>query len=180
MTSAHYDMIVVGSGPEAIFPARRLESTGKPILLLERGDYQPRAQARWRSAVHGQRGEYPNGLPPSTAFPFLPVPHEPYVQKSNDGSKAAGLHPLHLPLGIKLDEKGGRAIPTIVCIRCNALDGVPCLPNGKADAQVMCVDPALAAHPNLTLLTDAYVSRLETDAAGHMVTGVQVMHGGEQ
>ena len=27
----------------------------------------------------------------------------------------------------------------------------------------MCVDPALKAYPNLTLLTGAYVSKLETD-----------------
>ena len=65
-----------------------------------------------------------------------------------------------------------------MCIRCDAFDGFPCLLNGKADAQVMCVDPALAAYPNLELLTGAYVSRLETDAAGRSVTGVHVEHGG--
>ena len=30
----------------------------------------------------------------------------------------------------------------------------------------MCVDPALKAYPNLSLLTGAYVSKLETDASG--------------
>ena len=64
----------------------------------------------------------------------------------------------------------GRPTPTSACIRCDAFDGFPCLLNGKADAQVMCVDPALAAHPNVTLLTGAYVTRLETDAAGRSVT----------
>ena len=44
----------------------------------------------------------------------------------------------------------------------------------------MCVDPALAAHPNLTLLTNAYVERLETDASGRTVIGVQVLREGRQ
>ncbi len=37
-----------------------------------------------------------------------------------------------------------RSPPTSTCIRCDAFDGFPCLLNGKADAQVLCVDPALA------------------------------------
>ncbi|MDI7048323.1 hypothetical protein QMN58_32985, partial [Escherichia coli] len=73
---------------------------------------------------------------------------------------------------ILLDEKDGKVTPTSTCIRCDAFDGFPCLLNGKADAQVVCVDPALAAYPNLTLMTGAYVSRLETDASGRTVTAV--------
>jgi choline dehydrogenase-like flavoprotein len=84
------------------------------------------------------------------------------------------LHPFHLPLGILLDEKDGKVTPTSRCIRCDAFDGFPCLLNGKADAQVMCVDPALAAYPNLTLMTNAYVSRLETGVSGKTITSVQV------
>ena len=91
-----------------------------------------------------------------------------------------GLHPFHLPLGILLDEKDGKATPTSICIRCDAFDGFPCLLNGKADAQVVCIDPALQAHPNLTLLTGAYASRLETDASGRAVTGVHVTRNGEE
>ena len=48
---------------------------------------------------------------------------------------------------------------------CDAFDGFPCLLNGKADAQVMCVDPTLAAHTNVQLLIGAYVTRLETPVA---------------
>ena len=56
--------------------------------------------------------------------------------------------------------KNGAALPHSPCIRCNAFDGYPCLTNGKADAQIICVDPALLAHPNLTLMTNSYVDRL--------------------
>src|SRR5262249_26365288 len=71
-------------------------------------------------------------------------------------------------LGVMLDEKNPR---TSRCIRCNTCDGFPCLVYGKSDAQVVCVEPALE-HPNVTLLTDAYVSKLETSASGHEVTHV--------
>ena len=131
-------------------------------------------------AVHGERGEDPLEPPASAPYPHPPVSHEPKVQELSDNLRGHGLHPFHLPLGIRLEEdRHGRATPTSICIRCDAFDGFPCLLNGKADAQVMCVDPALAAHPNLELLTDAYVSRLETDAAGRTVTGVVVERHGE-
>ncbi len=130
--------------------------------------------------VHGQRGEDPLEPAAGGPYPYPPVSHEARVQELNDQFAADGLHPFHLPLGIRLDEKDGRATPTSICIRCNAFDGFPCLLNGKADAQVMCVDPTIAAHPNFTLLTNAYASRLQTDAAGRTVTGVHVTRDGRE
>ncbi|WP_374296868.1 GMC oxidoreductase [Sphingomonas sp.] len=129
--------------------------------------------------VHGCRGEDP--LDPGTApYPYVPVRHEPKVQELPDRLAGIGLHPFHLPLGIRLDQKeDGFATPTSTCMRCSFFDGFPCLLNGKADAQVMCIDPMLAAHDNVTLLTGAYAERLETDASGRRVTGVQVTRGGQ-
>ena len=101
-------------------------------------------------------------------------------RRSAIASRSDGLHPFHLPLGILLDEKNGKPTPTSICIRCDAFDGFPCLFNGKADAQVICVDPTLKAHPNVTLLTGAYVSRLETDASGRTVTAVRVPADGQR
>ena len=138
------------------------------------------AQAEALFHVHGQRGEDPNEPPSSGPFPHPAVSHEPHIAHLSERLGAQGLHPFHLPLGILLDEKDGKPTPTSTCIRCNAFDGFPCLLNGKADAQVMCVDPALAAHANLTLLTNAYVERLETDPSGRTVTGVQVLREGRQ
>src|SRR5262249_38049512 len=59
------------------------------------------------------------------------------------------------------------------CIRCSTCDGHPCLVQAKADAQVVCVDRALE-HPNLTLLTGARATRLETDSSGRSVARVVV------
>jgi choline dehydrogenase-like flavoprotein len=128
--------------------------------------------------VHGARGEDTTEPWCSTPFPYPAVSHEPRIAELSEGLAAGGLHPFHLPLGILLNEdSGGKATPTSTCIRCDAFDGFPCLLNGKADAQVMCVDPTLAAHDNVTLLTGAYAEKLLTDPAGRMVTGVQVQHG---
>ena len=85
-------------------------------------------------------------------------------------SQRLGLRPFHVPLGVLLDEQNPRKSR---CIRCGTCDGHPCLVYAKADAQVLCVDPALE-HPNVTLLTGAYVSRLETSPSGREVTRVIV------
>ena len=62
-------------------------------------------------------------------------------------------------------------MPDSPCLRCDPFDGYPSLTNGKADAQIVCVDPALKAHPNLTLLTGAYVERLSTEPVGRRGDG---------
>jgi choline dehydrogenase-like flavoprotein len=75
-----------------------------------------------------------------------------------------------------LDEKNPRLSR---CIRCDTCDGYPCLVYAKSDAQVCCVDPALQ-QPNVTLLPNAYVSRLETSASGRAITTVQVERNGDR
>ena len=128
--------------------------------------------------VHGVRGEDPTEPPASKPYAYPPIAHEPRIQELFDGLKREGLHPFHLPVGVRLDERDGKALPHSACIRCQAFDGYPCITNGKSDAQITCVDPALAAHKNLTLWTNAYVERLTTDTSGRAVTGVDVIHHG--
>jgi choline dehydrogenase-like flavoprotein len=125
--------------------------------------------------VHGKRDEDPTEPWSSTPYPYPPVIHEPRIQGLSDILEREGMHPFHLPLGIKLDQNpDGSATTHSPCIRCDAFDGFPCAVNAKADAQVICVDPTRAAHPNFTLLTGAYVERLETDPAGRRVSRVVV------
>jgi choline dehydrogenase-like flavoprotein len=166
---------------ERDFHAVHHEDGMSPEWPLKYDVFEPfYAEAEKLFHVHGQRGEDPLEPPASGPYPYAPVSHEPKIQALHDGLAREGLHPFHLPLGILLDEKNGKPTPTSVCIRCDAFDGFPCLLNGKADAQVVCVDPALAAHSNLTLLTGAYVSKLETDAAGRSVTSVHVTRDGAE
>jgi choline dehydrogenase-like flavoprotein len=130
--------------------------------------------------VHGQRGEDPTEPASNKPYAFPPITHEPRIQQLFDGLKREGHHPFHLPVGVLLEERDGKALPHSACIRCNAFDGYPCLTNGKADAQVVCVDPALQAHSNLTLLTNSYADRLTTDSGGRRISGVEVARGAER
>ena len=150
-----------------------------PAWPLEYSVFEPYyAEAEALFHVHGQAGEDPNEPWRSGGFTRPPVAHEPRITQLADDFRRQGVNPFHLPLGILLDEKDGKPTPTSRCIRCDAFDGFPCLLNGKADAQVICIDPTLAAFPNVTLMTDAYVARLETDSSGKRVTALQVEYQG--
>jgi choline dehydrogenase-like flavoprotein len=144
-----------------------------PAWPLSYQDFEPfYAAAEQLYHVHGATGEDPTDGPRSGDFPYPAVRHEPRIQELHDDLVRLGLHPSHLPLGVMLDQdEHGEATHASACIRCNRVDGFPCLVNGKADAQVVCVDPALG-HPNVTLMTDARVTRLETDDSGRRVTAV--------
>ena len=150
-------------------------SPGWPVGYEVFEPYYTRAERLFH--VHGLRGADPTEPPASGPYPHPPVSHEPRIQSLCDALERSGHHPFPQPLAILLDEVDGLALPHSACVRCDAFDGFPCLTNGKADAQIVCVDPALA-YPNVTLLTGAYVERLQTDLAGRTVTGVEVLRGG--
>ncbi len=256
-SSRQFDVIIIGTGAGGGTLAHALASTGKRILMLERGDYVPREKENWSTLavnlegryqtkeiwqdrdgkplhphtnyyvggntkfygaalfrfrkedfgelkhhggvspawplsyedlepyytkaenlyqVHGQRGEDPTEPTASAPFPHPAISHEQRLQDLSDDFSRMGLHPFHTPLGVMLDEKAKNKSK---CIRCSTCDGHPCLVSAKADAQVLCVDPALE-HPNVTLMTNAFVRRLETSPSGREVTKVLVDRGGER
>lgn len=133
------------------------------------------AEAERLYHVHGNAGEDPTEAWRSGPFPYPAVSHEPRIQALADDLGALGLRPFHVPLGIKLKE-GDRTSP---CIRCATCDGYPCLVGAKADAHTCGVEPALE-RPNVTLLTNAKVTRLLTSGSGREVTGVAVERAGAQ
>ncbi|MFZ0901255.1 MAG: GMC family oxidoreductase [Candidatus Sulfotelmatobacter sp.] len=150
-----------------------------PAWPLSYEDFEPYyTKAENLYHVHGEHGIDPTEGPASAPYRYPPVSHSPRIQELFDDFVRCGHHPFPLPLGILLDEKDGKALHTSACVRCAAFDGFPCLVNGKADAQVICVDPALD-HPNVQLLTGSYVKRLETDASGRAVTKVLVEREGQ-
>ena len=152
-----------------------------PAWPLKYSAFEPYyAQAEALFHVHGQRGEDPTEPPASGQFPYSAVSHEPHIAALDAKLRGQGLNPFHLPLGILLDENDGRPTRKSPCIRCDAFDGFPCALDAKADAQVMCIDPMLVAYPNVTLLTHALVTRLDTDAIGRSVTNVRVERNGAE
>jgi len=248
-----YDVIIIGTGAGGGTLAHRLASSGKRVLILERGGYLPRERDNWESTavfvkgkylapevwydqhgkefqpevnyyvggntkfygaalfrlrpedfgelrhhggvspawpiryedlepyytqaehlylVHSQHGEDPGEGPVSAQYAYPPVQHEPRIQQLSDDLERQGLHPFHLPIGVNLtQDEHGNATEDSVCIRCNRVDGFPCLVRGKSDSQVICVDPALK-YENVSMVTGANVQRLETDPTGRSVTNV--------
>ena len=125
-------------------------------------------QAEQLYQVHGNRGDDPTEPPASAPYPFPAISHEPRMQQLFDDMTGVGLHPFHAPCGILINE----AAPAFsACIRCATCDGFPCLVHAKSDADVIAVRPALE-HDNVTLVRNAHVRRLLTDASGQTVTTV--------
>lgn len=143
-----------------------------PISYDELEPYYTEAERMYH--VHGARGEDPTEPPASSPYPYPAVSHEPRIQELSDHFVAEGLNPFHTPLGVMLDEENRH---TSRCIRCSTCDGFPCLVHAKSDAQVLAVDPALK-YSNISLLTNAFVERLETTPSGREVTKVIVKRNG--
>ena len=143
-----------------------------PISYDELEPYYTQAEHLYQ--VHGNRGEDPTEPWASAPYRYPAVSHEQRIQHLSEDLERSGLQPFHVPLGIRIDEKNPRMS---ACIRCNTCDGHPCLINAKADAQVICVDPALQ-HDNVSLLTDTQVVRLETNASGNEVSKVVAKRNG--
>ncbi len=135
-----------------------------PISYDEMEPYYTQAEQMYQ--VHGARGEDPTEPPASAPYPHPPVSHEPRIAKLAEDLARAGYKPFHSPCGIMLDES---RMPFSRCVRCIDCDGFPCLVHAKSDAEVLGVRPALE-HPNVTLVTNAMVTKLETNPAGTAVT----------
>ncbi|AKG23059.1 GMC oxidoreductase [Calothrix sp. 336/3] len=248
MANNHYDVIIIGTGAGGGTLAHKLASSGKKILILERGKFLPQEKANWDGRqvfqkgcyrpqetwydkngkpfhpvthyfvggntkfyggalfrfreqdfeqvthqdgispewllkyrdfapyydeaeklyeVHGNHGLDPTEPPREAKYPFPAISHEPYIQGINDALINKGLHPFHLPMGIKLQEKSIHSY----CIRCNTCDGFPCFIHGKADADINGIRPAIQFE-NIHLITEAKVLRLHTSPSGKEVTGL--------
>jgi choline dehydrogenase-like flavoprotein len=149
-------------------------SPGWPISYA---DFEPfYTKAEWLYQVHGEHGADPTEGAWSKQYPWPAVSHEPRIQQLVDDLEAGGYHPFSAPCGILLDE-AERA--RSACIRCTWCDGYPCLVHAKSDAETMAVRPALAS-PNVTLLVNAEVTQLETDASGRSVSTVIVSRAGRR
>jgi choline dehydrogenase-like flavoprotein len=147
-----------------------------PAWPLSYADFEPYyEEAEHLYHVHGEQGADPTEPHRSGPYPYPAVSHEPRIQRLHDDFRRAGLNPFPLPVGVLLDEQNPERS---ACVRCSRLDGFPCLVDGKADAHVCAIRPALE-HDNVTLLTRTKVERLETGADGRTVTTVVAERDGE-
>ena len=144
-----------------------------PAWPLSSADLDPwYTKAEQLYSVHGQRGLDPTEPATDADYPWPAISHEPRIEQLHADLSRAGLHPFPLPNGILIDEARPERSP---CIRCSTCDGFPCLVQAKADAAVVCVEPALQ-HPNVTLRTNSRVVQIDTTATGRAVRRVVVEH----
>jgi choline dehydrogenase-like flavoprotein len=159
------------------FDALRHVDGESPAWPLTYDDFEPwYTKAEWLYQVHGNRGEDPTEGHWCKEYPWPAISHEPRLQQLHDDLQAGGYHPFHAPCGILLDEADR---PKSICIRCAWCDGYPCLVHAKSDAEDLAVRPVLD-RPNVTLLVNAEVTKLETNSAGSAVTGVVVSRQGNR
>jgi len=148
-----------------------------PEWPLKYRDFEPYYdQAEELYQVHGKAGEDPTEPPRRKDYPFPPISHEPRIKEVFEILKARGLKPYPAPMGIRINEALMHLSP---CIRCDTCDGYPCMVQAKSDADVLAVRPVMR-EPNITLLTEAKVLRLHTNASCREVTGVVAEVKGKQ
>ena len=71
-------------------------------------------------------------------------------------------------MGVRINEAARNLSPWL---RCGTCDGYPCMVDAKSDSDILAVRPAIQK-PNVTLVTEAKVLRLETIPSGRQVKGV--------
>jgi choline dehydrogenase-like flavoprotein len=148
-----------------------------PAWPLSYDEFEPwytRAEQLYQ--VRGNGGEDPTEGHRSAPYPWPAVSHEDRIRRVSDDLANGGWHPFHAPCGVLLDEADR---PRSSCLRCDRCDGFPCLVHAKSDAEVIAVRPLLGRN-NITLMTRAEVTRLETDPTGRTVNGVAVTRDGER
>lgn len=133
-------------------------SPGWPLAYDELAPWYQAAEQAFR--VRGSVSDDPTEPPHVEPYAYPPVPDEPSIRKVRDRLARAGIHPASLPLSIDIDRWLARAR--------TGWDGFPNTGTGKIDAEVGPLADALR-YPNVSLVTGANVTRLETDASGKRV-----------
>jgi choline dehydrogenase-like flavoprotein len=124
--------------------------------------------------VHANKDEDPTDPWRSTDYPFAGLRHEGAMAKLVDAARKQGLHPFAAPQALDHRPGGG-------CVLCYTCDSFACMVDSKGDADVAAVRPALRAESkNVRLLTNAEVTRLDTDPNGRSVTSASITHRGRR
>jgi len=142
---------------------------GWPITYDELAPWYERAEEVFK--VRGDASQDPTEPPHAHPYGFRAVPDEPAIAAVRARLRKAGVHPSSLPLAIDIDEwlRRGKT----------GWDAFPNTGSGKIDAEVGPLAQALA-FPNVSLVTGANVSRLETDASGGKVTAAVFVKDGRE
>jgi choline dehydrogenase-like flavoprotein len=156
-----------------------------PAWPISYADIEPYyTQAEELFHVHGDLGSAPavpggfgSSFDPTEPFHSKPYPYpafsnEPRMALIEAAVRELGVNTFPIPLGLKRNEADPLASK---CVRCDTCDGYPCLVHAKSDADINCLREIMSL-PNVTLMTNARVLRLLTNASGTAVTSVEVLH----
>jgi choline dehydrogenase-like flavoprotein len=133
-------------------------------------------QAERLYSVHGKRGVDPTEPWAKNDYPLPPLEYEPVIADLNRKLQQLGIKPFPLPMGVRLPQDYTRTEAPVLL---ENFDGFPDPTDSKADGQVVALRPALL-NKNVTLLTHAYVEKLDTDSMGNKVTKVVTHVNGEK
>lgn len=128
-------------------------------------------------SVHGERGTDPTEPPAKQPYPFKSIPVEPFTKELFEKVKATGLKAYPIPMAVRL-AKDVPNTPDAESILGN-FDGFPDPTEAKADSHVIGVRSALK-HPNVKLITNAFVHKLDTDESGKKIETVYVNRNGQE
>ena len=142
-----------------------------PIGYGDLKEYYQRAEELYE--VRGNRGEDQTEPPEDRPYPYQALAHEPILETTHQRMAQGGWDPFHLPLGVRTNDDPSRFDANAPCVRCAHCGGHPCRYDGKSDAEVLCVRPAMA-HPNVSVLPDHRADHFITNDAGTKVEGVAV------
>ena len=143
-----------------------------PISYYDLKKYYLEAERLY--AVHGERGADPTEPEEENPYLYPPLKHEPRIQQVFDELKNAGLHPFPLPIGLNPDDKNKASAPFIL----DRFDGFPDPTEHKADAHINALRKALQ-QDNVSLMTNAQVTKLYTNNSGTAISKMDVLYNGE-
>jgi choline dehydrogenase-like flavoprotein len=165
--SKFYGAVLMRYRAEDFAPMRHMGGT-TPGWPMDYAMLEPHYQAAEDLyQVRGVLGEDPSEPAHSGRYNFPPVPDEAAIADLRARLKAVGLHPASLPLGVDIDRWLAHGQ--------TPWDAFPDTCGGKMDAETVGLAQALQ-HPNVTLMTEARVTRLVAD--GRRIAAVEVARAG--
>jgi len=148
-----------------------------PAWPLSYTDFKPYYdEAEKMMFVHGQRGTDPTEPFTDSPYPYKPIPIESFTKELFENVKKTGIQAYPIPMALRLPQDEGNAPDAPVTLA--NFDGFPDPTECKSDAHILGIRPALQ-HANVELITNALVTKLETDATGQEVKKVVVEKDGE-
>ncbi|WBV56841.1 GMC family oxidoreductase [Chryseobacterium daecheongense] len=143
-----------------------------PIQYEDLKDYYLEAEKLFH--VHGKRGSDPTEPYDAEPYPYPPLPHEPRIQEIVDELTDYGLHPFELPIGVNFEPHKTANTPYVL----DRFDGFPDAAERKGDAHLCSLSKALE-YPNVELMTNTKVIRLNTNNTGTRISEVVIEQNGQ-